>query len=263
MSFLSFSQSATFGLLGLVDVRGTTMGVIGACGNIGAIIVAIVFRQLSYKNAFEIVGVATMFSALLSFFLDFPDRPGFQFCSQNSKNETSSQQTDDTELDLESLEKSDKSSVSSNKLYSPEIGIKMMEGWTLVLDSHCTSCAIPKLSSPNTSEPICVLCNQLVTGNKSDAVHQSHIGEKIPKHQFDEIPLYNPYTIHGEDKPHEKNHFDSLIRISSSQSDIGPQNDERLATDGIRRMRSFFSLKATRLIPTDDFDDAIQRENDR
>lgn len=49
---------------------GSVIGIVGAGGNVGAVCFGLAFRQLPYKAAFMIMGIAAMVSSLLSIFIN-------------------------------------------------------------------------------------------------------------------------------------------------------------------------------------------------
>ena len=172
MAFLSFAQATTFALLGVVSGSGSCFGIVGAVGNIGAITVAVIFRQLSYKNSFQLVGIMIMFSASLSLLMDFSSYQGIKPSGEKNTYDNSCETTSVTTADIESegkFENTGKSIGLLDTLYSLEIGQKMSEGWVLVLDSQCPSCFVPLLCAPTKIEPTCIHCGYSLFDSQSQS----------------------------------------------------------------------------------------------
>jgi len=69
--FVQASEGSTYGIVPYVDppTTGAIAGIVGAGGNTGAVCFSIGFRQLDYKNAFAIMGFATLATAFISVFI--------------------------------------------------------------------------------------------------------------------------------------------------------------------------------------------------
>jgi MFS transporter, NNP family, nitrate/nitrite transporter len=68
--FVQFGDGTTFAIVPYVDptCTGSVSGIVGAGGNIGAVVFGLGFRQLNYKSAFYLMGgcvIAISFSTLL------------------------------------------------------------------------------------------------------------------------------------------------------------------------------------------------------
>jgi NNP family nitrate/nitrite transporter-like MFS transporter len=70
--FVQAAEGSTYGIVPYVDpaATGSIAGIVGAGGNTGAVGFGLGFRQLSYENAFIIMGGTIMGSAFLSIFIN-------------------------------------------------------------------------------------------------------------------------------------------------------------------------------------------------
>lgn len=70
-SFVQAAEGSTYGIVPYVNppATGSIAGIVGAGGNCGAVAFGMGFRELSYKNAFYIMGGSILVSAFLSFFV--------------------------------------------------------------------------------------------------------------------------------------------------------------------------------------------------
>jgi MFS transporter, NNP family, nitrate/nitrite transporter len=69
--FVQAAEGTTFGIVPYIDPpsTGSISGIVGAGGNVGAVGFGLAFRQLNYKQAFNIMGVSILSSCVLSFFI--------------------------------------------------------------------------------------------------------------------------------------------------------------------------------------------------
>jgi MFS transporter, NNP family, nitrate/nitrite transporter len=69
--FVQGAEGSTFGIVPYVDppATGSISGIVGAGGNIGAVLFGLCFRQLSYVTAFYIMGAVIVASAFASVFI--------------------------------------------------------------------------------------------------------------------------------------------------------------------------------------------------
>jgi len=76
--FVQAAEGSTYGIVPYVNppITGSISGIIGAGGNVGAVAFGFCFRQLSYKNAFIIMGSVIIFSSTLSIFIRFKQYGG-------------------------------------------------------------------------------------------------------------------------------------------------------------------------------------------
>lgn len=164
--FMSCAQGALFGLVPLVNRShgGAAIGIIGASGNIGAIAFILLFRQFSYRSAFNIMGVVIMISSFLSFFIHLPGLNDFKLCGGGKEPESKKfERTNSANVTActESMCISAADSTTLAKIYSREIGKKMAEGWILCLNSTCNTCSVPMLSASMDGKPICLSCGPI------------------------------------------------------------------------------------------------------
>lgn len=82
--FVQAAEGSTYGIVPYVDppTTGAIAGIVGAGGNTGAVCFSIGFQQLDYKNAFLIMGFATLGAAFLSCFLLIKGHAGM-FCGKD------------------------------------------------------------------------------------------------------------------------------------------------------------------------------------
>jgi NNP family nitrate/nitrite transporter-like MFS transporter len=83
-AFCLFSQAAsgsTFGIVPYVNPAqtGSIAGIVGAGGNVGAVLFGLGFRQLSYKQAFTLMGSVILVSSLLTMFVTIKGHRGILF----------------------------------------------------------------------------------------------------------------------------------------------------------------------------------------
>jgi len=82
--FVQAAEGSTYGIVPYVDppTTGAIAGIVGAGGNLGAVCFSIGFRQLDYKNAFAIMGFATLGAAFFSVFILIKGHTGM-FCGKD------------------------------------------------------------------------------------------------------------------------------------------------------------------------------------
>lgn len=165
--FLSFAQAATFALLGSVDGNGSSLGLIGAFGNAGAILISLFFWYLSDKQAFQMTGSCIMLSSLLSILFRVPGFNGFTLFKQSrDENDTATLETSSTLP--KSVHLMSQAVGGSKRICSPEIGYKMTQGWSLLLDSCCLHCDQPMMVGPHREyEKVCLFCDLSANENSS------------------------------------------------------------------------------------------------
>ena len=76
--FVQAAEGAVYGVVPYVstNVTGASAGIVGAGGNVGGIVFSSCFRQLSYKNAFLVMGGLVMGSSILNAFIHIPGHAG-------------------------------------------------------------------------------------------------------------------------------------------------------------------------------------------
>jgi NNP family nitrate/nitrite transporter-like MFS transporter len=76
--FVQASEGSTYGILPYVNPRvtGSIAGIVGAGGNVGAVIFGFAFRQLDYYYAFMIMGGLVLVSCVCSLFIHIPGLAG-------------------------------------------------------------------------------------------------------------------------------------------------------------------------------------------
>ena len=82
--FVQAAEGATYGIVPYVkdEYTGSISGIVGAGGNVGAVLFGIFFREFDYRNAFVAMGCAILLSATLSFFLHIEGQSSLFFvCS--------------------------------------------------------------------------------------------------------------------------------------------------------------------------------------
>ena len=69
--FVQAAEGSSYGIVPYVNPRytGSVCGIVGAGGNVGAVIFGLCFRELDYETAFVIMGVSILISACLSAFI--------------------------------------------------------------------------------------------------------------------------------------------------------------------------------------------------
>merc|ERR1712194_71808 len=69
--FVQACEGATYGIVPYVNslATGSITGIVGAGGNTGAVCFGFAFRQLSNKNAFDIIAASVVASSFLSAFI--------------------------------------------------------------------------------------------------------------------------------------------------------------------------------------------------
>lgn len=84
-TFVQACEGSTFGIVPYVDppATGSISGIVGAGGNVGAVCFGLVFRQLSYKKAFTIMGSIIMASGALSALVSIKGHAGM-ICGEDS-----------------------------------------------------------------------------------------------------------------------------------------------------------------------------------
>jgi MFS transporter, NNP family, nitrate/nitrite transporter len=79
--FVQASEGFNFGIVPYIDPlnMGAVTGIVGAGGNVGAVLFAYCFRELSYERAFQIMGAVTLISAFSSLFVRIKGYSGMLF----------------------------------------------------------------------------------------------------------------------------------------------------------------------------------------
>jgi MFS transporter, NNP family, nitrate/nitrite transporter len=77
-TFVQMAEGTSFGIVPYIDPpsTGTISGIIGAGGNVGAVCFGLCFRQLSYLDAFYIMGGCIIASSLMSLLVFIPGHRG-------------------------------------------------------------------------------------------------------------------------------------------------------------------------------------------
>mmetsp|Transcript_30890 Transcript_30890/g.55997 ORF Transcript_30890/g.55997 Transcript_30890/m.55997 type:complete len:514 (-) Transcript_30890:311-1852(-) len=90
--FVQAAEGSTFGIVPYVDPpsTGSISGIVGAGGNTGAVLFGLGFRQLSYKNAFLLMGFVILGSSLSSIFLIIKGHRGLFFGTDSPENKAQS-----------------------------------------------------------------------------------------------------------------------------------------------------------------------------
>lgn len=76
--FVQSAEGTSYGIVPYVCPRfmGSVLGIVGAGGNVGAVCFGLGFRQLSYAQAFNIMGGSVIASAVLSVFISIKGHRG-------------------------------------------------------------------------------------------------------------------------------------------------------------------------------------------
>ncbi|CAB9497981.1 affinity nitrate transporter 2 [Seminavis robusta] len=79
--FVQSAEGTSYAIVPYVDPpnTGSISGIVGAGGNVGAVCFGLGFRELDYKEAFLLMGLCILGSALLSFFIVIPGHAGLVF----------------------------------------------------------------------------------------------------------------------------------------------------------------------------------------
>mmetsp|Transcript_22871 Transcript_22871/g.32247 ORF Transcript_22871/g.32247 Transcript_22871/m.32247 type:complete len:387 (-) Transcript_22871:363-1523(-) len=85
-SFVQAAEGSTYGIVPYVNpsATGSISGIVGAGGNCGAVAFGMCFRQLSYKNAFTIMGSIILGSSILSALVTIRGHRSL-FCGEDSE----------------------------------------------------------------------------------------------------------------------------------------------------------------------------------
>jgi len=83
--FVQAAEGSTYGIVPYVNPRitGSISGIIGAGGNVGAVVFGLFFRQLPAKDALIIMGTIITSVSILSIFIFIPGHPGLLFKRRN------------------------------------------------------------------------------------------------------------------------------------------------------------------------------------
>ena len=75
--FVQAAEGSTYGIVPYVDPSstGSIAGIVGAGGNLGAVLFGLGFQQLEYRQAFFIMGFAILASSILTLFVDIRGHP--------------------------------------------------------------------------------------------------------------------------------------------------------------------------------------------
>jgi NNP family nitrate/nitrite transporter-like MFS transporter len=76
--FVQAAEGSTYGIVPYLNVavHGSVAGLVGGGGSAGGIVFALCFRSLSYRRAFEVMGIVVMASSVLSIFIKIPGHAG-------------------------------------------------------------------------------------------------------------------------------------------------------------------------------------------
>jgi MFS transporter, NNP family, nitrate/nitrite transporter len=79
--FVQACEGSSYAIVPYIDppYTGSTTGIIGAGGNVGAVCFGLAFRELPYKNAFVLMGLTILASAASSIFIVIPGHAGIIF----------------------------------------------------------------------------------------------------------------------------------------------------------------------------------------
>jgi MFS transporter, NNP family, nitrate/nitrite transporter len=77
--FVQCAEGSTFGIVPYINpaATGSVSGIVGAGGNVGAVLFGLCFRQLDYKTAFYIVGFFVIASAFMGLFIVIKGQSSF------------------------------------------------------------------------------------------------------------------------------------------------------------------------------------------
>ena len=79
--FVQMAEGSTYGIVPYInpEISGSISGIVGAGGNVGAVVFSLGFRNLSYVDAFRLMGSVIIGSAFLSIFVFIREHPGLIF----------------------------------------------------------------------------------------------------------------------------------------------------------------------------------------
>lgn len=99
--FVQGAEGSTFGIVPYLNpsVTGTVAGVVGAGGNMGAVLLSVLFRQLEYREAFFYMGLATIFVSFLSSLVWIHGYQGLLFHQRISSVKKTKKESSDTPVD--------------------------------------------------------------------------------------------------------------------------------------------------------------------
>lgn len=151
MFFLSAAQGVTFSLVPLfgMEYGGCAIGMVGAIGNLGAVIFSVMFLYIDFNYALMIMGILIMLSGTLSSFILFPeDREGgvAMTCFNEEK-------------------------IDSDEASNTCLGESIRDGWLVHFDSVCEICSFPLMSETAETLPICLVCKENEDTAEEDKVN--------------------------------------------------------------------------------------------
>ncbi|KAI2508901.1 hypothetical protein MHU86_5511 [Fragilaria crotonensis] len=77
--FVQCAEGSTFGIVPYINpaATGSVSGIVGAGGNVGAVLFGLCFRQMDYKSAFYVVGGCVLASSLMGLFIVIKGQSSF------------------------------------------------------------------------------------------------------------------------------------------------------------------------------------------
>ncbi|KAI2498141.1 hypothetical protein MHU86_16339 [Fragilaria crotonensis] len=77
--FVQCAEGSTFGIVPYINpaATGSVSGIVGAGGNVGAVLFGLCFRQMDYKSAFYVVGFSVIASSLIGLFIVIKGQSSF------------------------------------------------------------------------------------------------------------------------------------------------------------------------------------------
>jgi NNP family nitrate/nitrite transporter-like MFS transporter len=77
--FVQAAEGSTFGIVPYINpaATGSVSGIVGAGGNVGAVLFGLCFRQMDYKSAFYVVGFCVLASSLMGLFIVIKGQSSF------------------------------------------------------------------------------------------------------------------------------------------------------------------------------------------
>mmetsp|Transcript_11104 Transcript_11104/g.30685 ORF Transcript_11104/g.30685 Transcript_11104/m.30685 type:complete len:171 (+) Transcript_11104:412-924(+) len=77
--FVQAAEGSSYGIVPYVNPQhmGSVTGIVGAGGNVGAVVFGLCFRELNYNIAFRIMGICVLVSSILSMFINIEGYSSF------------------------------------------------------------------------------------------------------------------------------------------------------------------------------------------
>lgn len=129
--FVQAAEGSTYGIVPYVNpkVTGSVSGIVGAGGNVGAVVFSLFFRQLSFKDAFTWMGIVIVSSSFLSLFVHIRSQQTESMLSSTIRELRSIREMKEAEEDTKDKDVLDKneSETDTCSFTSPPTSPRMIE----------------------------------------------------------------------------------------------------------------------------------------